>query len=189
SLSELYVRGVDVNWSGFYQDNRQRRVSLPTYPWERSRYWVETKASEKDSNCPEAWHNSNGKGHPLLGARLKNLAHLPNNYYWEVELDQHRLPYLGEHRLRGAAVLPVTVYLEMALAACEEAYGRELHQLRDLKLHNVLFIPENSTQTVQVILNTDVDASASFQVYSCPTSTEPSPPKWTLHATAKIRLE
>jgi acyl transferase domain-containing protein len=189
SLGELYVRGVDVDWSGFYQDNQGRRVSLPTYPWQRSRYWMEAKTTKKDSNIMSVGTGDttslHGR-HPLLGHQLKNLAHLPNNYYWEVELDKHRLPYLGEHRLRGAAVLPVAVYLEMALAASKEAFGREFHQVRDLELHNALFIPENGTQTVQVILATDMDANASFQVYSRPTDAEPSPKRWSLHATARI---
>ncbi len=42
SLGELYVRGMPVNWSGFDRDYVRRRVNLPTYPWQRQRYWVET---------------------------------------------------------------------------------------------------------------------------------------------------
>jgi len=42
SLGELYVRGVKVNWLGFDRDYRQRRkVTLPTYPWQRQSYWLE----------------------------------------------------------------------------------------------------------------------------------------------------
>jgi acyl transferase domain-containing protein len=42
SLGELSVRGVSVNWQGFYQDYQPRRVLLPTYPFQRERFWVET---------------------------------------------------------------------------------------------------------------------------------------------------
>ena len=42
SLAELYVRGISVNWSGFDQEYVRQRVNLPTYPWQRQRYWVET---------------------------------------------------------------------------------------------------------------------------------------------------
>ncbi|MEB3233351.1 MAG: type I polyketide synthase [Leptolyngbyaceae bacterium] len=42
SLVELYVRGVTVDWQGFDRDYPQRRkLSLPTYPFQRRRYWVE----------------------------------------------------------------------------------------------------------------------------------------------------
>ena len=44
SLAELYVRGVKVDWRGFDRDYPQRaKVVLPTYPFQRESYWVETK--------------------------------------------------------------------------------------------------------------------------------------------------
>ncbi|MBE9002315.1 type I polyketide synthase [Nostoc sp. LEGE 12447] len=42
SLGELYVRGVSVDWKVFNQDYQPRRVLLPTYPFQRERFWVET---------------------------------------------------------------------------------------------------------------------------------------------------
>jgi acyl transferase domain-containing protein len=42
SLATLYVRGAAVDWSGFDRDYARRRVDLPTYPFQRQRYWVET---------------------------------------------------------------------------------------------------------------------------------------------------
>ncbi|NEQ29238.1 MAG: acyltransferase domain-containing protein, partial [Microcoleus sp. SIO2G3] len=41
SLGELYVRGVRVDWSGFDRDYARRLVQLPTYPFQRKRYWVD----------------------------------------------------------------------------------------------------------------------------------------------------
>lgn len=41
SLAKLYVQGVKINWSGFFQGYLRRRVPLPTYPFERQRYWIE----------------------------------------------------------------------------------------------------------------------------------------------------
>ncbi len=40
SLAMLYVRGVPVDWSGFDQDYPRRRVQLPTYAFQRQRYWA-----------------------------------------------------------------------------------------------------------------------------------------------------
>jgi acyl transferase domain-containing protein/acyl-CoA synthetase (AMP-forming)/AMP-acid ligase II/acyl carrier protein len=41
SLGELYVRGVRVDWSGFDRDYPRRLLQLPTYPFQRKRYWVD----------------------------------------------------------------------------------------------------------------------------------------------------
>ena len=42
SLAQLYVRGVAVDWSGMSRNDTRCKVVLPTYPWQRQRYWMET---------------------------------------------------------------------------------------------------------------------------------------------------
>ena len=41
SLSQLWTADVTIDWAGFYADERRYRVSLPTYPFERQRYWID----------------------------------------------------------------------------------------------------------------------------------------------------
>jgi amino acid adenylation domain-containing protein len=41
ALGQLWLAGVPVDWAGFWAGERRRRVALPTYPFERQRYWVE----------------------------------------------------------------------------------------------------------------------------------------------------
>jgi acyl transferase domain-containing protein len=41
TLGRLWLTGVDVNWPGFYSHEKRSRIPLPTYPFERQRYWVE----------------------------------------------------------------------------------------------------------------------------------------------------
>jgi acyl transferase domain-containing protein/thioesterase domain-containing protein/acyl carrier protein len=41
TVDRLWLAGVQVDWSGFYAHERRYRVPLPTYPFERQRYWVE----------------------------------------------------------------------------------------------------------------------------------------------------
>jgi len=50
SLSELYVQGVDVDWDAFDSDYSRQRLPLPTYPFQRRRYWVSTAAAKKQSS-------------------------------------------------------------------------------------------------------------------------------------------
>jgi acyl transferase domain-containing protein len=40
TLARLWLAGVEVNWEQLYAQERPRRVELPTYPFERRRYWV-----------------------------------------------------------------------------------------------------------------------------------------------------
>ncbi len=41
TLGQLWLAGVQIDWQGFYADERRHRVPLPTYPFERQRYWIE----------------------------------------------------------------------------------------------------------------------------------------------------
>ncbi|MCP4211863.1 MAG: type I polyketide synthase, partial [Halieaceae bacterium] len=41
TLGQLYVQGADVDWAGFERNYNRRKVVLPTYPFERQRYWVD----------------------------------------------------------------------------------------------------------------------------------------------------
>ena len=50
SLGELYRRGYDVDWVQFNRPPRHRRVSLPTYPFERHRFWIEGDASARSAD-------------------------------------------------------------------------------------------------------------------------------------------
>lgn len=58
SLSRLYTSGADVDWEGFDRDYPRRRVALPTYPFERSRYWIDGVHTDRPSDPVEprqAW--------------------------------------------------------------------------------------------------------------------------------------
>jgi amino acid adenylation domain-containing protein len=41
TLGQLWLAGVPINWSGFYAQKQRQRVPLPTYPFERQRYWID----------------------------------------------------------------------------------------------------------------------------------------------------
>lgn len=45
TLGQLWLRGAAIDWSGFYGDKPPQRVPLPTYPFERQRYWIEARKS------------------------------------------------------------------------------------------------------------------------------------------------
>ena len=48
TLGKLWLAGVRVDWPGFYASERRRRLPLPTYPFERQRYWIEPRHPAKD---------------------------------------------------------------------------------------------------------------------------------------------
>jgi ubiquinone/menaquinone biosynthesis C-methylase UbiE len=53
SLAELYARGAAVDWDGFHRDRPHRRCALPTYPFQRERYWMESPTATLRSGSPD----------------------------------------------------------------------------------------------------------------------------------------
>ena len=52
SLGQLYLQGVSVDWSSFYSDYEHRKVVLPTYPFQRQRYWIDAPVNERPKTLP-----------------------------------------------------------------------------------------------------------------------------------------
>ena len=63
TLGQLWLGGVKVNWSGFYANEQRYRVPLPTYPFERQRYWVESPQTnnrehlQQNLTAPPIWNS------------------------------------------------------------------------------------------------------------------------------------
>lgn len=82
SLGELYVRGVAINWPGIDKEYRRRKITLPTYPFQRQRYWIERRGAPANNPQTDAFaqlladHTPDGQLEQLaeLLARRKELA-------------------------------------------------------------------------------------------------------------------
>ncbi|WP_242053734.1 type I polyketide synthase [Nostoc sp. FACHB-888] len=53
-LGRLWLAGIEINWSGFYSHEQRYRVPLPTYPFERQRYWLEPEIQTQLSDKVES---------------------------------------------------------------------------------------------------------------------------------------
>ena len=138
SLGKLYVRGADVNWQGFDAPYSRHKVALPTYPFERQRYWIELKPPQTEPGS-----------HPLLGRRQEIAGSCPTRI-WESRLGFTSHPYLADHRALGNAIFPLAGYLEMAVAAASPHIA-----LQDVVLREPLALASEGESIVQVIRRGD----------------------------------
>jgi surfactin synthase thioesterase subunit/acyl carrier protein len=158
SLGELYRRGCDVDWDAFNRPYPCRRVSLPTYPFERRRFWIEA-----DANARSTGPLSNG----LTGIRLRSA--LPDAQF-ESAYSLQRFSYLDDHRIYGMPVLPTTVGV-MALrdAACQY-FGSDAVEIANLQYREAMVLPESGERIVQSILTPLGDSAAEFRFASIGTN-------------------
>ncbi len=113
SLAEVWTHGVEVDWGVLFAGSGAKRVGLPTYAFQRERYWLGASVGVGDL----AAAGQSATGHPLLGAAVE----LADGEQWlftgRISLQSH--PWLADHAVLGSVLLPGTAFLELALCAGE----------------------------------------------------------------------
>ena len=186
ALGALYVRGAAVDWQAFDAPHGHRRVHAPTYPFQRQRYWV---APHDGRGASPAERARDSRRQSLLGVR-QHVAREPDAIMFESELaaGQHRL--LDDHRVFGAAIMPASGYIDLALSAGTAALAAPAMRLEDLVFHRPLVAPDTDSRIVQTSLQGDVAGGYAFQVHSRGDDAElETGSAWTLHASGMLRVE
>ncbi|MEM9271363.1 MAG: SDR family NAD(P)-dependent oxidoreductase [Cyanobacteria bacterium P01_F01_bin.143] len=181
SLAQLYVQGFEIDWQKFNQDYSYQKVTLPTYPWQRERYWIET---DKFYLQTRSFSSQQTNIHPLLGDKLLSAI---QSIQFEAQISSNEPAYLAGHRVFGEALFPATAYLEMALAAGQKLLKSPRISLENIVIQQGLILPEFQDKTVQTILNSLGGQIYEFQIFSLNLD-EVDEPNWTLHTSGKIKL-
>ncbi len=181
SLGQLYVQGVKVDWSEFERDRTCQKVALPTYPFQRQRYWIETNNRSQKKIFEQA-----KIFHPLLGQKLQ-LAGLENQDRFESFLAEDEPVYLSHHRVFDKALFPTTAYLEIALAAGLNRFKTPRLVVENLVIGQGLILPEGAIKTVQTILTPSDNKTYQFQIFTQQEQENQDEPLWVLHASGKIQ--
>ncbi|MGW2332260.1 SDR family NAD(P)-dependent oxidoreductase, partial [Streptomyces sp. NPDC001700] len=173
SLAEVSVTGAEVNWRTVFQGTGARQVELPTYAFQRERYWLEPKRGTGDAS-------GLGLGsvdHPLLGAAVP----LPGSDGCVLTgaLSLAGQPWLADHTVLGVVLLPGAAFVELALQAGARV-GCDV--LGELTMHEPLVVPEHETVQLQVSVGgADELGHRDLAVFSRRDS------DWVRHATGVLR--
>lgn len=180
SLAQLYVNGAAVDWLTVYPLESARRIELPTYPFQRKRFWIERTVDKGETAVSSNLFGT--ENHALLGRRLH--SPLAETQYL-AEINPATLPFLQEHRAFELITLPATAYVEMIHAAAAELFGSERPyiQIKDLVIHQALLFPDGDEQTVQLVLFPIDAGQADFKVYSLQPGEKT---RWILHVGGKV---
>jgi acyl transferase domain-containing protein/acyl carrier protein len=181
SLAEVWVRGVDVDWAGVIGGSAQR-VPLPTYAFQRERYWLAGGSSAGDVSCAGLV----SAGHPLLGAAVGLAGGDEWLFTGRISLESH--PWLADHVVMGVTLVPGTAFLELALYAGSQL-GCELVQ--ELTFETPLVLGGGGAVQLQVSVGEpDQSGARSLGVYSRPQDPfaegVSSEQEWTRHASGLL---
>jgi acyl transferase domain-containing protein/SAM-dependent methyltransferase len=167
SAAHLWVHGVPVDWAA-RERIRRARVALPTYPFERQRYWLDAVVTRK----------SGGTATHVNSAGVKRDTAVPT---YDLTIDPASTPWLAEHRVAGIPLMPAAGFIDVMLAAGSDALGVPEVVLGEFTVLAPLRATADQTLDLQTVV-TSSGASATVQVFGRATGSG----AWTLHATAGI---
>ncbi|MEU5998103.1 type I polyketide synthase [Streptomyces sp. NPDC047197] len=174
SASRLFVRGGRVDWP--LPD--ARRVDLPTYPFQRRRFWPTTTPTASGDVT------SAGLGrvdHPLLVA-VTELAD-SEGLVFSGRLSLRTHPWLTDYRLLDTALLPGAAYVDLALRAGDHV---GCASLEELVLEAPLVLPERDG--VQIRLSLDGPDASGRRAFTVDSRGNEGG-EWTRHATGSLTAE
>lgn len=111
AIARLHVNGAKVDFASLHAGTKRQVVLLPTYPFQRRRFWGPDK--------PRADHAEFHTTHPLLGQKI-SLAGVANETRFESFVESDSPPWLPDHEVMDQVVLPGAAYVEMAIAAVRD---------------------------------------------------------------------
>ena len=173
ALGRLWARGARPDWSAVFPGGRL--VDLPTYAFQRERFWL---AAAADTGDPTAL-GLTAVDHPLLRAMVEAVDGDARTV--TGRLSPRVDGWLADHVVAGTPLLPGAAFVELALAAGELAGSATLDELT---VPVPLPIPASGRQVQVVIDDPDEDGRRPVSVHS-----RPDDGTWTKHASGFLTPE
>lgn len=176
ALARMYANGGAVDWAAYFAGSGARRTPLPTYPFQRRTYWLNASAGAEAAPKGLRAAGLGAVQHPLLGAFVP--APDSDGGVLTGRLSAEAQPWLSEHRIMGALVVPGTVFAELAVRAGDQVGSPVLAELTQ---EAPLVLPEHGGVAVQVVVGPEQAGSRSLTVYAR-AEEAPAEVGWTRHA-------
>ncbi|GAB3152788.1 type I polyketide synthase [Amycolatopsis stemonae] len=175
ALAGLHVSGADVDWAAVLGGGGH--VELPTYAFQRERYWLDAPAVTGDVTGAGLTETR----HPLLGAAV-SLAGSDGALFTSL-LSAASHPLLAQHVVLGNVLLPGTAFMELAVHAADKV-GCE--RVEELTLAAPLVLPETGGVRLQVAVGgPDEYGNRAIDIYSRAGDAMEDEP-WTTHASGTL---
>ncbi|MGY5138634.1 polyketide synthase dehydratase domain-containing protein, partial [Streptomyces nigrescens] len=161
ALAQVFAAGTPLTWEAAFAGGDARRVGLPTYAFQRHRYWP------KPPVMPTGDISSAGLGsadHPLLGAAVEVAGSDAFLFTGRLSLRTH--PWLADHAVTGTVLFPGTGFLELAVRAADEV---GCDRVEEFTIAAPLVLPERGAVQLQLAVEApDESGRRTLNLYSRP---------------------
>ncbi len=203
-LAALSVRGVQVDWAKLHECRPGRRISLPTYPFQRESLWLPVRRPSGGDARRLLPRAVAAAGDPLLGERV---ASPMSALQFEARVAASSMPLLRMESRPGSTesaesrptsmhplpeepmFVPVAIHLGRLLAASRQALGCEEALLEDLAFPEPMLLRRRDEERIShlTLVPEPTGALFSVSIASIPGDGPPDCARWTTHATGRLR--
>jgi acyl transferase domain-containing protein len=162
ALASIWVRGAEVDWDRIFAGRDVRRVRLPSYEFQRKRFWPDRQPGAQGDVAAAGMASTD---HPMLMSRLRLAGGGGSLFTGRLSLDSHA--WLSDHAVLGTVLLPAAAFVELALHAGGEV-GRP--RIAELALEAPLVLDEGGGVRLQVSLGDAQEPGGGrvLAIHSCP---------------------
>ncbi|MBS1551819.1 MAG: SDR family NAD(P)-dependent oxidoreductase, partial [Bacteroidetes bacterium] len=185
-LGKLFVNGLSPDWINFDKDFSHKLVSLPSYPFQKQRYWID----EAKGARPESFISSaaavpkEDKISPVVDSRL--LSASENEFIFNSFISVEDITYLKDHCVFDKVVIPGSLYIDIALTAGAEIIKNNSLKLSELVFHQALILSDSGSKNLQTIFSKTEKNKYKFEIFSLSGGENRH---WKLHASGNIRAD
>ncbi|MET9701203.1 SDR family NAD(P)-dependent oxidoreductase, partial [Streptomyces sp. NPDC006529] len=177
ALTLAHVHGATVDWTAYHAGTGARRVELPTYAFQRKRYWLDVGVSVEDVLAA----GLDTPGHPLLGAAVPLPASDGLVLTGRLAVSTH--PWLADHTVMDTVLLPGTAFVELALRAGAEV---GCDTVEELAIEAPLTLTEQGGVQLQLAVEAaDPTGRRILTLHSRPADAQTQEP-WTRHVSGVL---
>jgi len=176
SLADLHVLGAPLDWRGYFGPFGAARVALPSYAFQRERYWFEPPSKrEIGAGLTDARHQLLGGGVQVAGSEIM---------LFTTVVSSDEPVWVKEHQVMGAVLMPGTAFFE-AMRAAGRASDRGAWDASEVIILAPLVLSPGVPVRLQVTVGAASEGSRPVRVYSSPESAEANE-GWQLHAEGRL---
>jgi acyl transferase domain-containing protein/NADPH:quinone reductase-like Zn-dependent oxidoreductase/acyl carrier protein len=162
ATAQLYQAGLALSWPDIHGGHSHERVPLPTYAFDRKRYWLPQK------NRHGVTQLATGQAvHPLLGKEITTPEQAAlGEREFATRLGPDQPAYLRDHVVMGQVVFPATGYVEILLALRDTLYGDSRRAVTGISLREAMFLSDDEFTDVRVRLRPGAEGAMDAEVVS-----------------------
>lgn len=180
-IAALYANGVDISWDNvsFHGVFTGNYVKLPTYSFDRNRYWLDPLYDRSGSS------GSASDSVEFPGQKIQSPA-MGEAVIMQSTFTDQRPYFMSEHIIFGTAISPAAAHISMLLSTAKKLKAPKAVCIKEMELRKPLAVGEDEARTVQVCIENNSAEESKFSILSQNSMDDSE--EWITHTQGRIAI-